>query len=314
MRLRLHQSVLSCFFSVAAFGPFALALTACDDPDAKSDDDDDEEGGDETDSPGGAEESGGGAVQSSSASNGDPPGGIGFIDMPDGGTGERECSIWDQDCPTGEKCMPYANDGGAAWNSTRCSAVDPTPATIGDVCAVEGDGVSGIDNCEIGSMCWDVDGETNQGTCIAFCTGTEASADCADPGAECSIANDGVLVLCLPSCDPVLQDCATGQACYGIDDAFVCAPDASGPDLGQFADPCEFINACDPGLGCFNGAGVPGCVGAAGCCSTFCDITDPTATENCPGAAGGQECIPIFEEGQAPAGYENVGLCFLPAM
>ena len=236
----------------------------------------------------------------------------GFIDDPDGGGVSIECSVWDQDCPSGEKCMPWANDGGSAWNATKCSPLDPNPAQPGDSCTVEGSGVSGVDNCDLAAMCWDVDPETNEGTCVAFCTGSEANPVCDDPSTACSIANEGTLILCLPSCDPLLQDCADGQACYGIDQAFVCAPDASG-EMGMFGDPCEYINACDPGLACLNAEGVPGCAGSAGCCTSHCDLTDPNASANCEGAAGGQECMAWFEEGAAPPGYEDVGICFIPA-
>ena len=52
-------------------------------------------------------------------SSGGPPG-EGFIEMPDGGGATNECNQWVQDCPEGEKCMPWANDGGSAWNATRC--------------------------------------------------------------------------------------------------------------------------------------------------------------------------------------------------
>ncbi len=40
--------------------------------------------------------------------------------------------IWAQDCPEGEKCMPWANDGGGSWNATRCSPLDPNPSAVGD--------------------------------------------------------------------------------------------------------------------------------------------------------------------------------------
>jgi hypothetical protein len=242
----------------------------------------------------------------------DESGGFGFINEQDGGGVSIECSVWDQDCPDGQKCMPWANDGGSSWNATKCTPRDPNPAQPGDACTVEGSGISGIDNCDVASMCWDVDGETNTGICVAFCTGAEANPVCDDPQTSCSIANEGVLILCLPTCDPLAQDCQDGQACYGIDDAYVCAPDASG-EMGAYGDPCEFLNACDPGLECLNADGVPGCQGALGCCSPFCDLDDPEAGANCPGADGGQECTPAFEEGQAPPGYEAVGYCFIPA-
>jgi hypothetical protein len=235
----------------------------------------------------------------------------GFIQDPDGGGANIECDIWGQDCMDGEKCMPWANDGGGSWNATRCSPLDPNPAQPGDACTVEGSGVSGIDNCDLGSMCWDVDPETNMGTCVAFCMGTEAAPVCEDPNTTCTIANEGVLILCLPNCDPLLQDCDEGQACYPVDDSFVCGPDVSG-EMGGFGDACEFINVCDPGLYCANAATVPNCDGSSGCCSAFCDMSDPDASMNCPGAADGQECVAWFADGQAPPGFENVGACAIP--
>jgi hypothetical protein len=233
-----------------------------------------------------------------------------FIVMPDG-FNAGECAIWEQDCAEGEKCMPYANDGGSAWNSTRCSPVTPDAGQPGDPCSVEGSGVSGVDTCDVSSMCWDVDPETNTGTCVAFCTGNQDFPVCDDPATACSITNEGVLILCLPACDPLLQDCAEGQACYGIDNAFVCAPDASGGE-GVFGSPCEFINACGPGLACVGAGGVPDCTGSLGCCSSYCDLSDAGSSGSCEGASGGQECISWFEENSAPPGFEDVGVCFIP--
>jgi hypothetical protein len=239
-------------------------------------------------------------------------GGMPFIIPLDGGTGQIECDVWAQDCPEGEKCMPWANDGGNSWNATRCSPLDPNPAVVGDECQVEGTGVSGIDSCEVSSMCWNVDPETNLGTCVAFCDGSEANPICSDPNTTCNILNDGVLILCLPSCDPLLQDCNDGEACYPTGDAFSCIPDAGG-EQGLFGEGCEFVNVCDPGLFCAVPDGVPDCQGSLGCCSSFCDLSDPDASAACPGAAGGQECVTWYEEGQAPPGYENVGACLIPA-
>jgi hypothetical protein len=236
----------------------------------------------------------------------------GFIMEPDGGGAMMECDVFAQDCAEGEKCMPWANDGGSAWNATKCSPLDPNPAQVGDPCTVEGSGVSGIDNCDSAMMCWDVDPETNMGTCVAFCTGSAADPMCEDPTTVCIIANEGVLALCLPGCDPLLQDCVEGQACYPVNEDFACAPDASGPDLGVYGDPCEYINACDPGLFCANPDVVPGCAGAAGCCSEFCDLTDAAGAMQCMGQGGGQDCTPWYAEGQAPPGYENVGACAIP--
>lgn len=227
----------------------------------------------------------------------------------DGGGVSYECDVYMNDCGKGEKCAPWANDGGSAWNATRCVPVDAAPAQPGDTCTVEGSGVSGIDTCDVSSMCWDVDPETNEGTCVAFCTGSENAPVCDDPTTSCSIANEGVLILCLPTCDPILQDCADGQACYPIDDSFVCAPDASGEDQGADNDPCEFINACDPGNICVNPDIVDGCpAGSAGCCQAVCDLSEAMPA----GCTGSETCEPWFEEGNVPPGYEDVGVCALP--
>jgi len=237
-------------------------------------------------------------------------GGCNFLCPLDGGSGVFECDMFAQDCPEGEKCMPWANDGGNAWNATRCSPIDESPGQAGDECEVEGSGVSGLDDCDIATMCWDVDPETNMGTCAAMCSGDESNPLCEDPDTACINVNDGAIVLCLPLCDPLLQDCPDGQACYGIDESFTCVPDASG-EMGVYGDPCEFINACDPGLFCANADGVPGCAGTQGCCSEFCDLDDPTGDAQCSGSAGGQSCVTWSETPQP--GLESVGACVIPA-
>src|SRR5689334_12336786 len=39
-----------------------------------------------------------------------------FIMDPSAGDLDITCDEWAQDCPEGEKCMPWANDGSMAWN------------------------------------------------------------------------------------------------------------------------------------------------------------------------------------------------------
>jgi hypothetical protein len=236
--------------------------------------------------------------------------GMAFLEMPDGAGTEVECDVWMQDCPEGEKCMPWANDGGNSWNATRCSPVADNPGQVGDECTVEGSGVSGIDSCDVGTMCYYVDPETNMGTCVAFCQGSEAAPMC-ESGFLCSISNDGVLILCRRECDPLLQDCMGSAACLPANgsDGFVCIVDASG-EMGAPGDPCEFLNACDPGLFCANAEAVPDCQGASGCCSEFCDLTAADPDAGC--SLVGQMCTPWFEMGAAPPDLEHVGACSLP--
>jgi hypothetical protein len=234
-----------------------------------------------------------------------------FVVPPDGGgTVSFECDVWSQDCPEGHKCMPWDNMGAGSWNATKCTPLAPNPAQVGDECVVEGTGVSGIDDCELAAMCWAVDPETSTGTCVSFCSGTEASPSCEDPATTCSITNGGALILCLPGCDPLAQACPEGQACYGAGGSFICAPNAAPADGGNYGDPCAFLNVCNPGLFCASAAGVPGCQGSEGCCSEFCSLEG--GAEQCQGASGGQSCVAWFEEGQALPGYEDIGACFIP--
>ncbi|MEM9453905.1 MAG: hypothetical protein AAGF11_06980 [Myxococcota bacterium] len=224
------------------------------------------------------------------------------------GLPNKECDLYLQDCPAGEKCMPWANDGGL-WNATRCVPIEPMPGQVGDPCFVQGSVASGIDDCDLGTMCWDVDSNTNMGECIDLCNGCPDEQSCDSPGTACAVIND-FMPLCIETCDPLAQDCAEGQACYPFDNMFICGPDASGR-MGVFGDLCEFINVCDPGLTCQPAATVPGCFGAFGCCTDYCDLTDPAGDAQCTGAPAGQTCQPWVPMGMPVAGYEDVGICSL---
>ncbi len=110
---------------------------------------------------------------------------------------------------------------------------------------------------------------------------------------------------CLPTCDPLLQDCELmGYACYPVDDdaVWACFPDASG-EMGAFGDFCEFDypNVCDPGLACADPDRFETCNPIAGCCAQLCDLDSPT----CPIR---WTCISYYE-GAPPLGYEHVGVC-----
>jgi len=197
------------------------------------------------------------------------------------------------------------------WTGAKCTPLDPEPRQPGDACTVEDHVASGIDDCDVASMCYFVNEETLQGICVPFCVGTPEEPTCEDPNAVCVVGNDGVFIPCVPKCDPLLQDCADGQACYfdPFVEAFVCGQDYSGPDMGAHGDPCDYIDACDPGLNCTFADFVPGCQGSLGCCSPFCDTTAPNT---CPGMAEGEECVAIWGPGQGPPEYQHVGVCMLP--
>jgi len=211
------------------------------------------------------------------------------------------CSTYDQDCPSGDdKCMPWADDGGVVWNALGCFPLDPNPHSLGESCTVEGTATSGVDNCDVSSMCWNVETRTNMGTCISFCEGSPDSPGCADSITTCVQSGD-VIAVCVPSCDPLLGDCSEGLACLPSVDAFGCVPDASG-GTAQVGDACEFVNTCGLGNLCVPSAELVGCLSAA-CCTVVCDLSEGN-TCNKPSV-----CLPFYADGLAPQGYENVGYC-----
>ncbi|MCH9681240.1 MAG: hypothetical protein K0V04_07400 [Deltaproteobacteria bacterium] len=215
------------------------------------------------------------------ATDGSPP------DLPE------DCSILEQDCPPGYKCMPFATDGNPNWNDTMCVEVVEDPSLPGEPCTVQGSAVSGIDDCDATSMCWNVDPKTNEGTCVEQCTGTEQDPTCPDQCDRCTTGGDSILWLCLGICDPIIQNCMPGSGCYPINDSFSCAPDASPAGTG-LGSACEFINVCPPGMFCLSADVVPDCQGSAGCCAPVCPAN---GADPCPGLLPGTECVPWYEDG-----------------
>ena len=306
MRVRAYTAMIA----------WVVLSTACagEKPPGVTGDDDDSTGGPQT--TGGDDSTEGATGAPPQTQGGESSGGDGttadtcsFVCGTTGSMGGPECDNWAQDCPEGQKCSAYADNGGTSWNNLKCVPVEINGDAVGEPCTAEGGGVSGVDSCESGAMCWDLNPETGQGTCVALCTGSAESSQCADSSTSCVIANGGVLNLCLPQCDPLLQDCGADDLCLpNPDDAdsFVCVLDASG-DGGKAFDPCEFANACDKGLICVDPGYATECDSQAlGCCLPFCDLQQI----ECPGA--GQECIAWYEQGMAPPGYESLGLCGIP--
>ncbi len=210
------------------------------------------------------------------------------------------CDPWAQDCPEGEKCVPYSNDGGN-WNANKCVPVDGD-GQPGDTCAYDGISVA-TDSCGADSHCWDVmeiDGQL-QGVCTSFCGGSPDNPLCG-PGSACLITNEGSINLCIATCDPLSQDCGAGLGCFWGGDDFQCIFTA-GEIMG--GEPCGFLNDCAPGHMCAVADVLPNCNGTA-CCAPFCDLTDPSCADP------QTECAAFFEEDTAPPGYESVGVCILP--
>ncbi|PRP93061.1 hypothetical protein ENSA5_45530 [Enhygromyxa salina] len=212
--------------------------------------------------------------------------------------GVFECDPFAQDCPEGEKCVPYASTG-ESYDANKCVPITGSQET-GEACTYGGI-VEATDDCDQGSHCFHVEG--TEGVCTAFCTGTADDPVC-DPGTECLISNEGSINLCLTSCHPVTQDCADGYACDWFEGAFMCWLEGGAAAVGE---ECTSFDSCAAGSSCVASEAAPGCEGAS-CCTEYCDLSDPLYLCTIPGT----DCTSVYEEGEAPEGLENVGLCLVP--
>ena len=213
---------------------------------------------------------------------------------------EPACDPWAQDCGEDEKCVPYSPSGGV-WDSNKCVPVIGD-GQVGDSCTYDGIS-SATDSCAVDSHCWDVmdvDG-MNVGVCTPFCTGSADSPICG-PETSCLIANEGSINLCIQTCDPLLQECSEGLACFWANNDFNCIFTTDEVTEGGA---CGYINDCAPGNFCASAQLLPECEGSD-CCTAFCDLSDSIC------AVEGTECAAFFEEGNAAPGYEDVGVCIIP--
>ena len=202
------------------------------------------------------------------------------------------CDPWQQDCPEGDACRPWANDGGNLWNATRCSPLPGDPDETGAPCTTEAGPVSGVDSCVVEAMCWGVDPKTLEGECVAFCTGSELDPTCPEATA-CMIANDGVLSLCLPTCDPLAPACDEGESCHPVDGTWFCLPDGAGVHTEGLTP-----TLCEPGTTAVDPARLASCDPTAGpCCTPICDPAAPA-------------CDPTLT--CSPVGESNAGVCVDP--
>ncbi len=238
-----------------------------------------------------------------SSSTGEACSFLGCEDM----SGTPWCDNFAQDCPDGQKCAAWADDGGFSWNALKCVDVTGTDKP-GEPCTSESStrGLNGIDSCVEGAMCWDLN-EEGVGSCVALCAGSLEAPVC--PDGFCTLGGE-VLNLCLGTCDPLLQDCDDpADLCIPNGDNFSCVLDNSGEE-GQAGDPCEFANACDKGLICLDPAtGGAGCDAAAGgCCTPFCEFPDGA----CPNPD--QSCVQWFDPEQLPENDPqlDIGVCAVP--
>jgi hypothetical protein len=229
------------------------------------------------------------------SSSGGPSGGS------DSGTtcGRLQCDVWAQDCPDGMKCTASDRCGpSGTWSGTTCVPVVPDAGVPGEPCFVEDTPFSGSDTCILGAMCWNLDPETLMGTCVALCEGSENAPQCSDPEDVHVIANDGVLTLCLPACDPLAPSCDAGEGCYPIEigwGPFACLREG----LPVYGDQTPTL--CPPGSTDVDASWITACDDAEVCCAELCDLEAPSCA--------GLECTPFHEN--AP-GWSREGLCIDP--
>jgi hypothetical protein len=223
------------------------------------------------------------------------------IFVPTGDTADvQHCDSFLQDCSAGEKCVPYAAHGGT-WDSHKCVPVLGSDA-IWEPCKGT-NATLAHDTCDRRGACWDLDKDQN-GTCSPMCTGTGDNPVCPE-GASCLIGT-GSLAICVRECDPLLQDCeGNGVGCYWGIDKFQCIFTGDADGGIPSGEPCGFINDCAPGDVCMGAESVSGCEGDS-CCTTWCHVDEPQCDDP------EHECVPWYEEGQAPPGQEHIGVCVLP--
>jgi hypothetical protein len=202
------------------------------------------------------------------------------IDPPD-------CELLGTDCGPGEQCLPVRADAGA-WDRTAC--VGTGPVGEGEPCSADGD-------CVAGTRC--VPSSSGEATCRSACAGTIDALTC-PAGQWCSLDTEGEVppVTCMPDCDPLGDDCPSGEGCYLDYDVlgFRCAA------LDEQPGPAEACSAqgCAPGSMCIWYSGIPSEVCDEYCCVALCDLDEPMC--------------PVDLACQATDGFADptLGLCLPP--
>ena len=185
-----------------------------------------------------------------------------------------ECDVLAQDCGVkGYGCYnpdaPYCAKSGSLVPGEACKGNQQS-------------------ECAAGSVCVENYNARDAFACADYCNANDTSAPdycgTACPGSYIYIDDHqtGAIVggFCEPgtggACDPLAQDCPTGQGCYSWQPSRCLA----GGELTKGAA-CEFSNECAPGLACIGST-------AEHYCSPYCDMSATTGEQACetlcPGA------------------------------
>lgn len=237
-----------------------------------------------------------------SESEGGPPG-SGFVPEADVML-DPECEdLGSDECGPGRKCTLAWTSQGELTQVCADLVDDPLPADspceLGDA--------PGEDACAADAVCWDAGAANGMGTCLRFCNDINdweaALAQCGE-GFTCNYFKSlpGDDALCTPTCMPLQGDCPGTCGCFWANAEFLCVPLTENIATGQ---PCGFVNDCAMDHLCADAAVMPDCEGSA-CCASYCRVSEGGC------AQAGTQCVSFFEEGMAPPGLEDVGICILP--
>ena len=179
-----------------------------------------------------------------------------------------------------------------AFNGSVPVSCDPLAPTCdaGQGCYFDGQGYScapegtipagqactNVGQCVPGAECF------NDGLCHQWCD-PAATSTCAANEA-CTDIGDGMGICLPPPCDPLAQDCDTGEGCYYDGNDFSCMPAGSTQAGGTCG---QAYGECVPGAECMN----------PGVCRAWCD---PAATSTC---AASEACTDIGD---------GLGICTPP--
>lgn len=213
---------------------------------------------------------------------------------------QHSCSTFGESCGSGYKCVPYVHPSAGLVNG--CFPVACATVASGEPCEVDAGLNAGVDNCAADAWCWTAAvGGTD--TCIPSCVGSSQDPKCDDPHMSCVQLDYGEVNLCLPTCDPLAQNCEVGSGCYPAPGgaSFNCFP----PGDALLAEPCGALNGCAPGLVCSDAAALANCQDPYACCAQLCDASDPEADARCMTVDREHVCESYF-------GQQGVGVCLVP--
>ncbi|MCB9755993.1 MAG: hypothetical protein H6713_39230 [Myxococcales bacterium] len=232
-----------------------------------------------------------------------------------------ECDATLEGCNEGYKCNVFATEQNQnILGNLGCFPLDPDGKQIDEPCDAGDEPNDGIDDCVEGAVCWNVN-EEGQGTCWSLCPLMGNDYECFYEGAgNCAVCQECAVGLCVPACNPLLDECAEGTICVPDSQSFGCVLDAS-DGQAPAGTPCEFVNVCNSGTVCIDPSlyPAPACEGQSGCCAPHCDWSefdadlDGVADMGDPASAcelPGTECVAWYEDPQqAPPEVAGVGVC-----